>query len=112
MVVALEEEVAVAEGGGEPLGGGNHLVDTDALVVVGVEEGERFFVEFEALNRAAEDGPKLLVELVEVSDVVAGADGDTRHAADGGKRPRIGVVFAGEDTLFCHNMMFFIICEK
>ena len=71
-VGVFEEDAEVIEDEAGPLDGGEKLGDADAAVVVGINEGEGFFVELEAFNRAGESDPELLVEVLEVGEVRAG----------------------------------------
>jgi hypothetical protein len=63
--------VGVLQHVAQPLDRGEDLRRAHVAVAVGVEQRERALVDLEALRRAAQRDPELLVELVEVEDVGA-----------------------------------------
>src|SRR5690606_4035788 len=81
-VLAGEEDGEVLEVGFGPGDGGEELGGADAAVVVGVEEGEGFLVELEALHGAGEGGPEFLVEGMKIFEVGGGGEGDLVETAD------------------------------
>ena len=56
---------------GEPLRRGNHLVNVDAAVAVGIQQFERLGVELEPFHGAAEHRPFFAVQFAEVGYVGA-----------------------------------------
>ena len=60
-VVLLKEDICILEDGGEPLGGGDDLVHADVSVAVHINVLKGLGIEFQVLDRTAEDRPHLAV---------------------------------------------------
>ena len=84
---AFQQDVGILEDAGDPLCGGDNLIDADLAVGVAVDNLEGFVIEFETGDRAAENSPHLAVELTQIGYVLSACDLDPDRSAYGGKGP-------------------------
>ena len=89
-VGALQQYGRVFQAGGGPVHGGNQLRDADAAVAIGIDQRQGFLIEFEALDRAGQRDPQLLVQPVQCEEVLGRGEGDLVEAAGAEKILGVG----------------------
>ena len=86
--LSLEYAVLVLDDGAEPPRRTDHFADPDLAVIVAVNKPEGFLVEFQIGDRAAQDGPVLLVEFSEPLEVAPVVDLHSDGSSEGAVIPR------------------------
>jgi len=88
-LVLLHQLIGIVDEGDQPFRGGDHFGYPDALVVVGVDQGEGTVVDFHTKDRTAQRRPKFLVERRQVGQVGPGLQVHPVLPANTGKLPNM-----------------------
>ena len=89
----FEQEIGVPHYAGEPLGGADDLVHADAAVAVQIDHLEGLFVELKAFGGAAQHGPHLAVQLIQVANVFSAENLHADSTTYGSVLPGVNIGF-------------------
>ena len=88
-VARIKEQVPIFQYAAYPFTGFHDLLYTDSTVMVAIEILQKFTVEFQAVFRATQCRPELLVQFSQMGDIFAAVDTHSGYASQGTEFPRI-----------------------
>ena len=86
-VALLEERLRVFQCAAEVIRRSDHLLHTQLAVAIDVHQTQRVAADLQTINRAGQNGPHLLVQLTEMTDVLCRLNAYARHTAHARKTP-------------------------